>query len=917
MKKILLAALFLMFMPAFGQAADCDGNLVDDETEMLRGDAPDCDRDGQPDMCSLLPSGFGYAEQGDALASVSANAPVGSGKFAELNDDGMPDAVLIAGVREEGSSVISAYRLFFLLSTGLSEYREPVEVSLGGRRSFSFREGERGKNVYIPGVEDEPALLLVNDGEGGFAQVEDPAEDEINIILRADFSGDGVPDLIRERDSDSGPGLSKLTVSYGQGNDAFAAEVELLDAVPEAGDVRLVDMNGDATADVLVLIPGDGALRLQVFLGGAGEGLGAAAVFTLEGVDASFSALGDLNGNALPDLILDGDAALVVLDLDPASDDPEALPLDVPTCSGRTFVDLDGNGSLDLSCLIGRRVGRNFGERYLRSYLNDGSGQFQLADTRYYYLTSGPPGTLLRQPSDVVFQDVSGDEKPDLLAVWLTSGTLGGTLGVERLRQTTVGAVEPPAGIDQNANGVPDSCEQDGLFRYRYSLWNSYAELVNVLELVNLDDQPARTRIVLRDQVGAIAHQVDVPLPPRGQRDIILNEFPVFAAPAYGVVETISSGNVAGAVTYYRGTAADAAREAAFDTGDFDFAFQLPLRHPFYRAGALLFNTSQPSREPQDQLPIVQWLTIVNLGRESRAFRVTSVQEGGAVLRDLEVRLEPFERVDLDGGHGLAGSGQRGFHEVRPLEGEGSPFIALLTRYGTTFDPRRYAFAFPIFLAEVSNDSILPISTGGGAGAWVELANLHEESREVVYEVCDPFGDRTENSSFYLAPFEQRHFYVPSLLPDNSSGTFTFRAQGSVAGQVVSYYYSPTGSIQTAFMSPGHVRQKPVLHASYNTFLGTQNWLRLIPFSSGARAQINVLAPGTGDVLGGRVEEIFASGIRELDIHNGAVWGTTPESYGLVEVDVSFSGQQSVLELLRVRPTPSGGVDFIMRTTIE
>ncbi|MCB0324530.1 MAG: hypothetical protein KDD69_13200, partial [Bdellovibrionales bacterium] len=327
------------------------------------------------------------------------------------------------------------------------------------------------------------------------------------------------------------------------------------------------------------------------------------------------------------------------------------------------------------------------------------------------------------------------------------------------------------------------------------------------------------------------------------------------------------------------------------------------------------FNTSQPSLDPRDQQPVVQWLTLVNLAKEPREFRVRTVQEGGTVLRDLSVVLAPFERADLDGGHGLAGTNSRGVHEVTPVGDERAPFVALLTRYGTTFDPDRFAFAFPSFPRSAA-EIALPISTGGGAGAWIELANLDDEPRDVYYSVHDTTGEHSLSSSVPLAAYEHRHFYVPSLIPENSSGTFLYSVRGNVLGQVVSYYYSPTGGIQTAFVSPGEARRKQLQYASYNTFLGMYNWLRLIPYSFPTGPTVQVRAAGTGEVLGAQTVNISPFGVRELDIHNSELWGSVPNSYGLVEVD-NVQAYPTVVELLRVRPTVRGALDFIMRTTVE
>ncbi|MCB0325596.1 MAG: VCBS repeat-containing protein, partial [Bdellovibrionales bacterium] len=341
MKKLYLLLLLSLLGPDVSHGADCDGNLVDDETEILSGDAADCDRDGKPDLCALLPSGFGYAVEGEELGSVFVNSQVGSGKFAELNGDGRPDAVLLAGFRMEDSSAIGEYRLSVLLSDGPGSLADPVQLTAGTRSAFSLREGELGTNIYLPAAGSDPALLFVNDGTGEFTEVMNPPASAINILLRADFSGDGVDDLIRKEASGMA-GLNVLKIEYGNGDGTFAPGVELLDEVPESSKVQALDVNRDGTADLVVFTQADGSLRTDWFLGDVGGELAFAKSLSFAGVSAEFAAFGDVDGEGGPDLVLDGDATFVVPNVSLGSGTPEAETLELPNCSGRRFADLDG-----------------------------------------------------------------------------------------------------------------------------------------------------------------------------------------------------------------------------------------------------------------------------------------------------------------------------------------------------------------------------------------------------------------------------------------------------------------------------------------------------------------------------------------------------------------------------------------------
>jgi large repetitive protein len=249
---------------------------------------------------------------------------------------------------------------------------------------------------------DRPGSLgvLLGNGDGTFQPVVTSEVISTNPVALAvaDLNGDGKPDAVV-----TSPG--GVTVLLGKGDGTFDSGVVYSAGGSGANAVTIADVNGDGKPDLLVANCNnveyycDGNGSVGVLLGKGNGTFHPAVNYSSGGVYARSLAVGDVNGDGKPDLVV------------------------ANTDSGTVGV------------LLGR-----------------GNGTFKAVTT--YELAGAPSGPLA-----VTISDVNGDGKPDLVASVLEAGLLlgngDGTFQPASYYHSGMG-VMMMAAADVNGDGKPD-----------------------------------------------------------------------------------------------------------------------------------------------------------------------------------------------------------------------------------------------------------------------------------------------------------------------------------------------------------------------------------------------------------------------------------------------------------------------------
>jgi RHS repeat-associated protein len=289
--------------------------------------AGDVDRDGDTDL---------FAASADGVSRLLINT--GSGTFADQSATRLPAAVSIA----TGAGLVDV------------DHDGDLDVVVACRRS--------------------PDRLLLNTGSGVFTEA--PATclpgdvGATSGVAAADLNGDGQPDLVFTRQD----GPPRLLVNDGNGSFADTSAAGLPAGLPGTLGVAVADMDGDGALDLVFAARTAGVLLLRN--DGAGQFVSVAPTATpLPPHYAARVTVADLNDDGLPDVIvacagqdrvLLNNGATV-----PTETKAPAVPAgvkgaagvltdmtdtEIPADNGRTFgiLTADVDGDLDLDLILAR-----------------------------------------------------------------------------------------------------------------------------------------------------------------------------------------------------------------------------------------------------------------------------------------------------------------------------------------------------------------------------------------------------------------------------------------------------------------------------------------------------------------------------------------------------------------------------------
>jgi FG-GAP-like repeat len=218
--------------------------LVGDFTGDLQDDIVVQDGNDNYVLMTRLRSGF---TQTDVHACVRDGVYCASGAIAtDLNNDGMTDLVLA-----EWDGNTGAYAVIAVLATGHGAFATtstPMAESCNPLQAADFDgDGNRDLLAQCGNWPTFTGRILRGDGRGGFSVGGVIAEAIDYRTAVTDWSGDGMPDLVRIQGS-----RLQVLVNDADGGFAFAHDVELPQAYGYWA-LKTGDFDGDGRSDALVL----------------------------------------------------------------------------------------------------------------------------------------------------------------------------------------------------------------------------------------------------------------------------------------------------------------------------------------------------------------------------------------------------------------------------------------------------------------------------------------------------------------------------------------------------------------------------------------------------------------------------------------------------------------------------------------
>ena len=278
-------------------------------------------------------------------------------------------------------------------------------------------DGDGDLDVVVVTEDDVVNEYYLNDGAGRFTDAGDrwPVDGTSNAVLAADLTGDGAPDLLVGNN-----GQNRLLVNDGTGHFADETAARLPERDDVTQDLELGDVAGDGDLDLIVGNEDDNRLMIN---DGSGTFRDAApdAIPLIDPPEETREAdFGDVDGDGDLDLIFANvrlfvpDAVrqnrLLLNDGSGRFTDATArrLPADDQSSLDADFVDLDGDGDLDVVTSNVLFDGESIGSAPYGVLLNDGSGRF--SDATATAFADGVTGRGL----DAEAHDFDGDDRVDL-----------------------------------------------------------------------------------------------------------------------------------------------------------------------------------------------------------------------------------------------------------------------------------------------------------------------------------------------------------------------------------------------------------------------------------------------------------------------------------------------------------------------
>jgi hypothetical protein len=395
-------------------------------------------------------------------ATTAAFAPkqdftTGTGPFSaaigDLNGDGLPD-IAVANLGNSGSNTVSvllnttapgATTAAFAASQDFTTGRNPSTVAIGDLN------GDGKPDLAVTNFTDGSVSVLVNTAVTGattasFAAKQDftTANDTRSLCI-ADFNGDGLPDLVTANEGSNSVSVLLNTTVLGAATitpDFPQASAQAAEGIPRS--VAIGDLNGDGKPDLAIAdyYSNSVSVLLNTTPPGATTSTFAARQDFTAGTHPMSVAIGDLNGDGLPDLAVANYGASSVSVLlnttAPGASTPTfAAKQDFAVGSGPRSVaigDLNGDGRRDIAVANEVTAASAGTVSVLLSTTVPGAATPSFAPKVDFVAGA--------QPLSVAVADFNGDGKPDLAVANATISGTAGTVSV-LLNTTAPGGATP------------------------------------------------------------------------------------------------------------------------------------------------------------------------------------------------------------------------------------------------------------------------------------------------------------------------------------------------------------------------------------------------------------------------------------------------------------------------------------------
>ena len=356
---------------------------------------------------------------------------------ADFNGDGKLDVAVVNFLQND---------IAVLFGKGDGTFQNPVHFPLSAAPGWlvSADFNGDGKPDLATGNGDGTVSILLNDGKGGFGSPATYDAKGAATLVVGDFNGDGKLDIA------AASGGATFSVLLGNGNGTFQNAVIYTPIAQPFPAIAAGDFNNDGKPDLVVTSPSVGLPVAVTVVLGSGDGTFQAAPGYTTGNSPQSVAIGDFNGDSIPDLAVGnfGDNNVAILLGSGGGAFQPAVTYGVGGSPQSVAVrDLNGDGKLDLAVA-------NLGSSIVSVLLGNGDGTFQPANN-----LSGIFGG-----SSVAVGDFNKDGNPDLavvtiigVAVYLGKGD--GTFGAPVSYGTENGTRTGPGILavgDVNGDGNAD-----------------------------------------------------------------------------------------------------------------------------------------------------------------------------------------------------------------------------------------------------------------------------------------------------------------------------------------------------------------------------------------------------------------------------------------------------------------------------